>query len=119
MLEFDDIVPAEVTDIGNARLSTGFDQHPTDVTPVKAFVSVVRVELSVSIPVVSSVTTRPPLDGTLNCTSASKGEEVLQRLGSIVRAMSPETVVTRGNTCRVLRYFKVKGAKENLPRPVT
>jgi len=34
VLESDDLILAEITDIGNARLSTGFDHHPANVTPV-------------------------------------------------------------------------------------
>jgi hypothetical protein len=100
VLEFDDLVLAEITDIGDTRLSAWFDHHPANVTPVQTLVRIVRVKVCVSVSVVSPMTSGPPLDRSFNRTSASKCKEVLQRLRSIVGTMSPKTVVTRRDTYR-------------------
>jgi hypothetical protein len=74
----DNIVPGEITDICYARLAARFDDHPADMRPQKAAVSVVRIKICVSVAMVCTVTPRPPFNGTLDCACADRSEEVLQ-----------------------------------------
>lgn len=92
-----DGVVGQVANVGNTGLPPGLDDHPADMRPEKAVVSSVRVEVSVGISVMSAVASRPPFDGTLDGTSAGHGEEVFERLGGIVGAMGPETMVSCRN----------------------
>ena len=98
MLPTDDGVAGEIRDISDARLATGLEDHPTDMRPEEPMMSAIGVEVSVSITMVSTVTTRPPLDRTLYSTRASECEEVFERTRSVVGTMGPEAVVTGGNT---------------------
>ena len=84
-----DFILAQVAHIGNAGLATVLNKHPADVGPPEALVSVVRVERRVGVAVVCAVTTRPPLDGTLDGAGAGSGKEVLERLGSVVATVRP------------------------------
>ena len=56
MLPFDDRVLAQIADIRNTWFTAGFDEHPANVGIEKAFVSVVRVQVGVGVPMVCSVT---------------------------------------------------------------
>jgi hypothetical protein len=58
----------------------------------------VRVELGVGVSMVGSVTSGPPLDGSLDGTCTRDGETILERGGSVVRSVSPQSVVTGGDT---------------------
>jgi hypothetical protein len=73
----DDLVLAKIADVRNTGLATGLDEHPADMRVPETLVGVVRVEVGVGVTMVSAVTTRPPLDGTLNGTGAGHGQEVL------------------------------------------
>lgn len=95
----DNLVLAQVADIGNTGLDTGLDEHPAHVGPPETGICVVRVKFSVRVTVVRTVAARPPLDRTLDCASTCKREEVLKWLRRVVRAVCPQTVVTRGDTC--------------------
>ena len=55
VLPFDDVVLAQITDVGNARLSAGLDKHPTDMAPVKTFVGVVGIEVGIGVSVVNAM----------------------------------------------------------------
>lgn len=94
----DDRVLAQVTDIGNAHLDTWLEDHPADVRPPEALMRVVGVEVGVGVTVVSTVPTRPPLDGPFNGTSPGHGQEVLKRQRRVVRTVCPQTVVASGDT---------------------
>jgi hypothetical protein len=98
VLPADDRVARKVRNVGDSNLSTGLNEHPSDVSPPEALVSRVGVKLGVGVTVVGAVSARPPLDGALNGAGSPVGEEVLKRLASVVRAVSPQTVVTSGNT---------------------
>jgi len=56
VLPFDDLVSAQVRNVGNANLASGLDDHPSDVRPPESLVSGVRVKLGVGVSVVSAVT---------------------------------------------------------------
>lgn len=99
VLPSDDGVLGEITDICGTGLSARLDKHPTDVGPVETLVGVVWVKVGVGVSVVSTVTSGPPFDRAFDCTRSGHCEEVLQRLGRVVRAMSPETMVPCGDTC--------------------
>lgn len=85
----DNLVLAQVADVGNTELTARLDEHPTDVRPEEALVCVVGVECRIRIAMVRAVTTAPPLDGALDRTGACEGEEVLQRLRRVVSAVRP------------------------------
>ena len=67
MLPLDNIVLREVANVRNTRSPAGLDKHPANVRPPETFVGVVRVQVGISIAVVSAVASRPPLDGTFDC----------------------------------------------------
>lgn len=71
MLPSHDFVLAQIADVSNTRLTSGFEEHPPDVGVPESLVSIVWVQVSVSIPVVGTVTPGPPLDRALNGASAS------------------------------------------------
>lgn len=97
VLPLDDGIAAQVRDVCDTNLSTGLDKHPSDVSPPETLVGRVGVKLGVGIAVVSAVAARPPLDGALNGARTAESEEVLEGLGGVVRAVSPQTVVTSGD----------------------
>ena len=92
-------VLAQVANIGNANLVSWLENHPTHMCPKETTVCVVRVELGVGVAVVSTVSTRPPLDGAFDGTCSGHGQEVLKRKGRVVGAVSPKTVVAGSYTC--------------------
>ena len=70
VLPLDDLVSRQVGNVGDSNLSSGLDDHPSDVGPPETFMGRVRVELGVGVSVVSSVSSRPPFDRSLYGTSA-------------------------------------------------
>lgn len=93
MLPPDNLGPGQVRDVGNTGFAARLDDHPADVGVPEALVGVVGIEVGVGVAVVCAVTSRPPFDGTLDGTGAGGGKEVLEGFGSVVGAVSPETVV--------------------------
>lgn len=89
VLPFDDGIMSQVADIGNTRLATRLYQHPANVGEPKAFVCIVRVEFSVGVSMVSTVTSRPPFDRALEGASAQDSENVLQRKRCVECTVSP------------------------------
>lgn len=89
VLPFDNSVPGQIRDIRYSNLSSGFNNHPSDVCPPEALVSRVRVELGVGISVVCSVTSRPPFDRALNRTGTSDRQEVLEGYRGVVSSVGP------------------------------
>lgn len=98
VLPFDNSVSGQVRDIGDSNLSSWLNDHPSDVCPPETLVSRVRVELGVGVSVVGSVTSRPPFDRTLDGTGTSDRERILKRDRGVVSSVSPESVVTGGDT---------------------
>lgn len=94
VLEPHNFVLGEVTDISDTGLAAGLHDHPPNVRPDEAMVGSIRIKVGIGITVMSTVTPRPPLDGALNGASASHSKRILERLGSVVRAMCPETMVS-------------------------
>jgi len=93
-----DLVASQVGDIGGSDLGSWLEDHPSDMSPPETFVSRVRIKLGVGVPMMSTVTSRPPLDGPLDRSSTAERQRVLQRFRRVVRSMRPETMVTRGDT---------------------
>lgn len=98
MLPPDDFALAQIGNISNTRLSSGLQNHPTNVRPPEALVGIVGIKFSVGVAMVSTMSSRPPSNGTFYRASASEGKEIFKRLGGIVRSMGPKTVVTRSDT---------------------
>lgn len=98
MLESNDRVAGQVADVGNTGFPPGLHDHPANVGPEQTVVGSVGVEVGIGVPVVGTVTSRPPLDGALDGTSTGHGEEVFKRLGRIVGTMRPETMVSRSDS---------------------
>jgi len=94
VLPFYDWVFREVTHISNTGLAPGFEHHPTNVGEEETLVSIVGVKVCVGIAVVSTMTTRPPLDGTFNGASTEHSKDILEGARSVVGAVSPETMIT-------------------------
>lgn len=99
VLPLDDLVVGQVRDVGDSRLATGLEDHPSDVSPKETALSRVGVEIGVGVAVVSAVAARPPLDGSLDSSRSSESKEVLKRLAGSVGAVSPKTMVTGGDAC--------------------
>ena len=97
VLPLDDLVSAQVRDVGNTDLASGLDDHPSDVGPPEPLVGGVRVELGVGVSVVRSVTAGPPLDRSLDGSGTSEGKSVLKRDRGVVRPVRPQSVIAGGN----------------------
>jgi len=119
----DDLVPGQVRDIGNSNLGTRLEDHPTDMSPPEPLVSRVWVKVGVGVTVVSSVTTGPPFDGSLDGSGSRTGETVLQRKGSGVRSVSPKSLkvtwkvsndISTEDGLRLLTWYPAV-----IPNPVT
>lgn len=95
VLELDHWVSSQVRDVGNTRLASWLDNHPTHVGPQKTVVGSVWVQVSVGVSVVSAVTTSPPVDGTLDGTGSHECKEVLEWSGGRVGTVRPQSVVSR------------------------
>lgn len=89
VLPLDDLILAQVTNIRHAGLVAGLEDHPANVRVPEALVGVVRVEVGVGVPMVSTVTAGPPLDGALDCARSCHCQEVLEGLGRVIRPMRP------------------------------
>jgi hypothetical protein len=76
VLELDDRVTRKVAHISHARLPARLEDHPADVGPQKTMMCAIRVEVGIGIAMVRAMTTRPPLDGSLDGTRACKGKSV-------------------------------------------
>ena len=88
---------AEVAHVRDAGLAPRLDEHPADVAPPETEVRIVRIEVCVDVAVVSTVATCPPSNRALGGTSTSQCEKYLQGVRSIVRAMGPKAVISRGD----------------------
>lgn len=98
MLPLDDWVSREIRDVGSSDLSSRLEKHPSNVGVPKSLVSVVRIELSVGVSVVSSVSSRPPFDRSFNGSGSSSGEEVLKGRVGVVGSVSPQSMVTSSDS---------------------
>ena len=98
VLESNDRVAGQVADVGDTGFPPGLHDHPANMRPEQTVVGSVGVEVGIGVPVVGTVTSRPPLDGALDGTSTSHGEEVFKRLGGIIGTMRPETMVSRSDS---------------------
>lgn len=94
VLPDDDGVLVEVGDVGTAgALGVLLHDHPAEVRVEETLADRVGILFGVGIAVVSTVTARPPADGALDGTSAHSGKVYLEGQRSLVRGVSPETVV--------------------------
>ena len=111
MLPLDNIVLREVADVRNTWSPAGFDEHPAHVRPPETFVGIVRVQVGISVAVVRTVASRPPLDGALNGTCSGQSKEVLKWLRRVVGPVRPQAVVASrdaffpGLKLRVSNYY--------------
>ena len=93
-----DLVPAQVTNVGDTGLAAGLDEHPTDMRPPETEVRIVGIERGVGVAVVRAVATSPPLDRAFDGAGACDRKEILERLRRIVGAVRPKPVVSRRDT---------------------
>jgi hypothetical protein len=98
VLEADNGVVDEVGDVSDTGLAAGLENHPANVRPEQTVVSSIGIEISVGVTMVSTVSSRPPLDRTLDGTSSGKGEDVLEGDRSVVGTMCPQTMVACSDT---------------------
>lgn len=119
VLPLDDIVLAEITDIGDSGLSARLEQHPADMREPETVVGIVRVQLGVGVSVMGAVATRPPFNGTLHSSGSCHCENILQRLGSVVGPVGPETMVPSSDTWEKLLIKEPRDNKWHIPSPVT
>lgn len=89
MLPPHDFILAQIADVGNTGLASGFEKHPANVGVPESLVSIVWVQVGVSVPVVGTVAPGPPPDRALDGASASHCQSILERLRGIVCSVSP------------------------------
>lgn len=80
----------------------------------EAFGCIIGVKLGVGVAVVSTMTTTPPLDGTLNGTCTGRRQYILESRTRVIRAVSPQTVVASSNAKAGDKVVE-NGEKECLP----
>jgi hypothetical protein len=56
MLPPHDLILAQVTDIGDTRLTTGFENHPANMCVPETIVRIVGIEIGIGVPMMSTVT---------------------------------------------------------------
>ena len=98
VLPSDDLIPRKIRNIGNSDLASRLDDHPADVSPPETLMSRVGVKFGVGVAVMSSMTSRPPLDGALNSTGSCDGKAVLKRSRGVVRSVGPQAMVSGSDT---------------------
>jgi len=82
-------VVGEVGTIGDTWFTTRMDDHPADMRPQETVMGAVRVQVGVGVTMVGTMTSRPPLDGTLNSTGSHETESVLEWQRGIIGTMGP------------------------------
>jgi len=87
----------EVAHISDARLAPGLQHHPANVGVEETLVSIVRVKVCIGVAVVSTVASRPPLDGAFDGASTEHSEDILEGKGSVVGTVGPEAMITSCN----------------------
>lgn len=103
-----DVASGQVGNVGDTNLGPRLEDHPADVCPPEPFVGRVRVEAGIGVTVVGSVATGPPLDGSLDSSSSSAGEDVLERARSGVRSVGPQSLQTRNDSVSKAATWKVE-----------
>ena len=78
MLPLDDGILVQVAHVSNSGLATRLKEHPTNVGVEETFVGGVGIKVGVGVPMMSTMTARPPFDGTLDSTGAGESEEVFK-----------------------------------------
>jgi len=71
MLPSDNIVLGKIANVCHTGFTTGLEEHPTNVRPQQALMGIVGVEVGIGVPVVGTVTTRPPSNRSLHCSCAA------------------------------------------------
>jgi len=94
MLPSDDWVLCEVAHISNTGFTPGLQHHPANVGVEETLVSIVRVKVCIGVAMVSTMTTRPPLDGAFDGASTKHSKDILEGKRSVVGAVGPETMIT-------------------------
>lgn len=98
VLPDNDLVLAQVTNIGDSRFPPRLNNHPSNVRPKETLVGRVGIEIGVGVAMVSSVASGPPFDRSFDGTGSTECEKVLEGEGSGVGTVSPQPVVASGDT---------------------
>ena len=92
-------VIVEIGDVGAANsLGVLLHEHPAEVGVEQTLPDTVGVLVGVGVAVVSAVVAGPPSDGTLDGATPDGSQEDLERDRRGVGSVSPQTVVTSGDT---------------------
>lgn len=95
MLPDDNRIVVQIGDVGTADAARVLLQdHPANVAVEETLADGVRVLLSIGVAVVRTVKARPPASATLDGSSATSGEEDLERKRGLVARVSPEAMIT-------------------------
>ena len=70
-------ISGQVRDISDTRFSARLNQHPADVRPKEALVCVIRIKFGIGVAMVSTMSSRPPTDGSFDSTGTSQSKSVL------------------------------------------
>lgn len=100
VLPDDDLVLGQIGDVGDSRLSSRLEDHPSNVRPEQSLVRGVGVEIGIGVSVMRSMSSRPPFNRSFDGTGSSEGEEVLEGERRGVRAVGPKPVVAGGDSYR-------------------
>lgn len=114
VLPHDDLVLLEVADVRNTGLAAGFEQHPANVGEPETAMSVVRIEVGVRVSMVRTMAARPPMDGALDGGCPGNDQDIFKELGSVVRAVRPQTMISRRNP-ETRKEVECEGPDKGLP----
>jgi hypothetical protein len=84
VLPSDHLILAQVRDVRNAGSAPGLHDHPANVGPQEAAMSIVGVKIGICVPVMRAVSAGPPFYRTFHSTGTSGSKKILQWLGRIV-----------------------------------
>ena len=94
VLPDDDGILGKIGDVGDSRLSSRLEDHPSNVRPEQTLVRGVGIEFGVGVSVMRSMSSRPPFNRSFDGAGSSEGEEVLEGLRGGVGSVGPESMVT-------------------------
>jgi hypothetical protein len=103
VLPFNDFILGQIANISDAGLAPWLNHHPSYMRPQEAFVGIVRIEIGVGVAMVSTVSTRPPLDRPFDGTCTCDSEKILERLRGVIGPVGPEAMVARCDACTSAR----------------
>ncbi len=94
VLKLEELVLFQIRGIGCPRMHIGNEDHPAQMIPPEASVSVVWIEVGVCVAMMGTMRASPPIGGALNRASTGGEEEQLKRNRRVVRAVGPVAMIS-------------------------